>query len=94
MLYIDSLREYETEGNFNHYDSYHIDKIKSTIDMDILIKTVNKRLNELKAQRNMDGDKWKGIPENIRRECETLENREQFAKRCENVNPLIKVRAR
>ena len=51
MLYVDSLREFETEGKFNCYDKYHIDNIKSTIDVDKLVESVNNRLKELKAQR-------------------------------------------
>ena len=78
MLYIDSVQELNTEGYFNYYDRYRIDKIKSVIDMDKLEKAVNGKIAELKGQ----------IKQSV------VSDKEELAKRLHSINPLIKVRVK
>lgn len=93
-LMVDSLEEFRTEGNFNYYYSYHIDKIESVIDLGKLEEMVKAKVREFEMQMEKSITRWKGIPENIQKECEAIEDLEELKNNIQGINPLIKVRVR
>ena len=90
---VDSLEDLK-DNNFNYYDAFHIDSVKAVIDMDKLQEAVNKTIGELKAQREESTDRWKGIPKEVRDECEVIIDLEELKGRIEGVNKWIKVKVR
>lgn len=88
-LIVDSLEDLK-DNNFNYYDRDHINNVKAVIDFDELRKAVEMQIRNITAQN----DRWKGIPNQVRDECEKIFNLEELQRRIQGVNTLIKVRVR
>lgn len=88
-LIVDSLEDLK-DNNFNYYDRDHINNIKAVIDFDELRKAVDLQIRNITAQN----DRWKGVPNNVREECEKITNLEILKNKIQGINTLIKVRVR
>lgn len=70
-LYVDSVSELITEGEdgrlnmFDWYDKYHIDRIKSVVDIGEIRRVIEERIRNMEAQNERDKSSFIDVAQRI-----------------------------